>query len=164
MPLIRPASPRDIDGIFTIYDREVLHGTATFETTPKSPSQRQEWFEAHAPDKHPLLVAVDSDRVLGWAGLSPWSPRQAYARTAENSVYVHHEFFGQGIGTSLMRELISMCVPRGIFLVIARIGGDNPASIALHRRLGFTDLCIMRRVGEKFGRVLDVRMMALNLD
>jgi len=35
----------------------------------------------------------------------------------------------------------------------------NPASIALHRRFGFTDVGVFREVGRKFGKYWDVLWM-----
>lgn len=160
---IRAAVPEDLPGIFAIYDREVLHGTATFETTPKSASERTDWFRAHA-GRYPLIVAAEAGSVLGWAGLWPWSPRPAYARSAENSVYVDSGARGRGLGRTLLDALILRAREAGICVVIARIVEGNPASLRLHESAGFRTIGVMRRVGEKFARVLDVRLMELHLD
>jgi phosphinothricin acetyltransferase len=46
---------------------------------------------------------------------------------------------------------------------IAVIGGGEPASVALHRKLGFTHAGHMRNVGRKFGRWLDTVYMQAEL-
>ncbi len=161
---IRLASEHDLPGIFEIYDEQVRHGTATFETTPKSPVERLDWLRAHPPHRYPLLVATYSTHVVGWAGLSPWSPRAAYARTAENSVYVHKEYRGRGLGKLLMLDLIERSKPLGIKVIVGRLVVGNDASVKLHEALGFKTIGVMSRVGEKFGRVLDVRLMDLHLE
>lgn len=161
---IRLAHEADLPGIFAIYDEQVLHGTATFETVPKTAEQRLEWLRAHPPEKYPALVADSGGVILGWATLSAWSPRQAYARTAESSVYMHRDARGRGIGTALMRDLLERAPALGIRQLIARLTDGNDASVRLHESLGFAPIGTMRRVGEKFGRVLDVRMMQLALE
>jgi L-amino acid N-acyltransferase len=164
---IRHATSADLDGIFAIYDEQVLHGIATFETTPKTVEERIAWYGAHPQDKYPLLVATDqaNNLVVGWAGLSPWSPRQAYARTAENSVYIHESGRGRGLGKALMLELIARAKRETpVRVLVARIAQPSPASVALHESLGFSRVGMLRRCGEKFGRVLDVLIMDLHLD
>jgi phosphinothricin acetyltransferase len=166
--MIRLAKALDLDGIFSIYDQQVLHGIATFETVPKTHEERQGWFEAHPPAKYPALIATQDGgdgSVLGWAGLSPWSPRPAYARTAENSVYVHEAWRGKGLGKLLMRELIAMALrDTPVRVMVARIAQPSPGSVALHTSLGFKPVGTLRRCGEKFGRILDVLIMELHLD
>lgn len=52
----------------------------------------------------------------------------------------------------------------GVLVVVARIVEGNPASLALHEAVGFKTIGVMKRIGEKFGRLLDVRLMDLHLD
>jgi phosphinothricin acetyltransferase len=164
MATVRAAREEDLAGIFEIYREQVLHGTATFDTEPKSEEGQRAWFGAHDRGKHPIIVAEDGGKVAGWARLYPWSDRCAYARSAENSVYVRKEFRGRGVGTQLLAALIEEARRVGISVLLARIAEGNPASIALHRSQGFERIGTMRRVGEKFGRVLDVELMQLHLD
>jgi len=164
MPAIRDATPDDLAAVFAIYDEEVLRGTATFETVPRPAAERREWFDAHPRERYPVIVYEDSGAILGWARLQPWSPRPAYARTAEDSVYVSGAARGRGVGKALLEELIARARAAGIAVVLARIAGGNPASIRLHERAGFRTVGVMRRVGEKFGRILDVALLDLHLD
>jgi len=155
---------RDLPGIFEIYDEQVLRGTATFETVPKTPDERLHWLGEHGSERHPAIVAVEGGKVLGWATLSMWSTRCAYARAAENSVYVHPRHHGKGVGKALMEELIRRARAAGLGVVLARVVEGNPASLRLHEAMGFQTVGVMHRVGEKFGRILDVRLMELHLD
>ncbi len=162
--MIRDAVEGDLPGIFAVYDEEVLRGTATFETEPKSPAGRLAWFEAHPREIYPVLVEEEGGAILGWARLQPWSPRPAYRRTAEDSVYVAAGARGRGIGRALLAELLRRARAAGIAVVVARIAGGNPASVRLHEAAGFRPVGTMRRVGEKFGRILDVAILDLHLD
>ena len=160
---IREARLDDLDGIFAIYDREVLHGTATFDTIVKTTQERLDWF-ATAGNRYPVLVAEDNHRIVGWSRLYTWSPRRAYDRSAENAVYVRDEMRGRGVGRALMQKLIAMAPARGVHVLVARIVEGNPASVRLHESLGFKTIGVMRQVGEKFGTLLDVRLMDLHVD
>lgn len=161
---VRDATAADLDAIFAIYDEQVLHGTATFDTQPKTPAQRLEWLNAHPADMYPALVAECEGVIAGWGTLSRWSDRCAYSRTAEDSVYVHTAFRGRGIGRRLLAEIIERAKRGGVRVVVARIVVGNPASVKLHESLGFQSVGTMRRVGEKFGRVLDVLIMDRHLE
>jgi len=163
-PRVREAVLEDLPAIFSVYDEQVLFGTATFETVPKTPEERVRWFEEFPRARSPVLVAEEGPRLAGWARLQPWSPRPAYARTAECSVYVAREDRGRGVGRALLRALLDRARAAGIAVVLARIAEGNPASVRLHEAAGFREIGTMRRVGEKFGRVLDVLLMDLHLD
>lgn len=155
---VRAATESDLPGIFAIYDEQVLHGTATFDTEPKTSAERLEWFRT-AGARYPVLVAEQDGAVIGWARLYAWSPRRAYDRTAEDAVYVAPAHRGRGVGHRLLEELLKQADARGIRVVVARIVEGNPGSLRLHEALGFRTIGVMRRVGEKFGRLLDVRLM-----
>ena len=161
---IRQATETDLPAIFAIYDREVLHGTATFDTEPKSAAERLAWLRDDAGGRYPILVAEIDGQVAGWARLYAWSNRCAYARAAENAVYVHEQQRGKGVARTLLTELIRLAPQRGVHVLLARIVEGNPGSLALHEALGFRSIGVMQRVGEKFGRVLDVRLLERQLD
>jgi L-amino acid N-acyltransferase YncA len=164
---LRQATEADLPGIFAIYDEQVLHGTATFDTEPKSPEERLAWFRDDGKGRYPILVAVRESgdlEIMGWARLYAWSNRCAYAGAAENAVYVHAQHRGRGVGRALLAELVRICPERGVRLLIARVVEGNAGSRALHEAMGFETIGVMRKVGEKFGRLLDVRLMDKHLD
>lgn len=162
----RRAVVGDLAGIFEIYDHEITGGVATFETMVRTPEQRLEWWAAHPPERYPVMVAEDgAGGIIGWAALSSWSARPAYARTAESSVYVRSDWRGRGVGRSLMTALLAETLHgTGVRVVVARIVQPNPGSNRLHESLGFSRVGVLRRCGEKFGRILDVLLMDLQLD
>jgi phosphinothricin acetyltransferase len=147
------------EGIRAIYNRAIETSTATFEMTPKSLPEQLEWIAEHS-GAHPAVVAVDDqDRVLGFGSLSPYRPRPAYSTTVENSVYVDEAFQRRGIGRAILDELLRLAEAHGFHVVIARIAGDNDASVALHTACGFEMVGVEHEVGRKFGRWLDVVCM-----
>lgn len=162
--LVRGAEPADLPAIFDIYNHEVLHSTATFDTEPRLVGKDDAWLTGRDRARHPVLVAEDGGEVVGWASIGRWSPRPAYDRTAEESVYVHRDRRGEAIGRALVEAAIERARATGLGVLIARIAEANPASVRLHESLGFDHIGTQRRCGEKFGRILDVELMELHLD
>jgi phosphinothricin acetyltransferase len=155
----RLAEPRDAEATRAIYNLEVLETTVTFDLVPRSLADQMAWIAEHSGG-HPAIVAVDDgDEVQGFASLSPFRPRPAYAPTVEDSVYVRRERRGDGIGELLLRDLLDLATDHGFHSVIARIVGGHHASIKLHDKCGFEQVGAEREVGRKFGRWLDVVLM-----
>ncbi len=158
MLLIRQATLKDLDAITEIYNEAVLKTVATFDTQPKTLEEQKSWFVNHGP-KYPILVAEQDNRVVGWASLSMWSDRCAYSNTAEISFYVKEEHQGKGIGRKLIEAIIWEGQKAGLHTVIARIAEGNKVSVHLAESVGFNQVGIMKEVGQKFGKILDVYLM-----
>ncbi len=160
---LRLAEERDAEAIRQIYNVEVLTSTVTFDLVARGPEEQREWMEAHS-GVYPVIVAVEDDEVAGFACLSPYRPRPAYATSAEDSVYVAASHRGRGVGGALLASLVELAGAHGFHAVMARIVGDHETSIALHRRCGFELVGVEREIGRKFGRWLDVALMQLLLN
>ena len=161
---MRDAEVRDLGAIFDIYNHEVRHGTSTFDTEPRELGRDDAWLSDRDRERHPVLVAVDGDQVVGWGSLNPWSTRGAYARTVEGSVYVDAGHRGGGVGKVLLGALIDRARSAGIGVILGRIAEGNEASVRMLEAFGFGHIGTQRRCGEKFGRILDVELMDLHLD
>ena len=147
------------EGIRQIYNHAIETSTATFDMTPRDLHEQLEWIDEHS-GAHPAIVAMAADgAVAGFASLSPYRPRPAYSTTVENSVYVAEGYQRQGVGRSLLDELLGLADSYGFHAVIARIAGGNDASVALHEACGFELIGVEREVGRKFGRWIDVVCM-----
>ena len=157
---LRPATTADAAAIVEIYNREVTETTATFDLVPRSLEQQEEWLAARS-GAFAAIVAIDLDtgRVVGFAALSPYKQRAAYNTTVEDSVYVHRDFGGRGIGRVLMGHLVEVARESGFHSIVARIERSSSASRALHAACGFELVGIEREVGRKFNRWLDVAVM-----
>ncbi len=160
---IRPATPADARAIADIYNEAIIGTTATFDTEPKTEEDRREWLQDHR-DRYPVLVAERDGEVIGWAALSRWSDRPAYAGTAETSFYVARKHRGTGVGRLLKERLILEGRRAGFHTILARVAEGNAVSRHLNESLGFVHVGTMREVGFKFGRRLDVEIMQLMLD
>ena len=150
---------RDADAVRAIYNVEVLESTVTFDLVPRSLAEQVAWIDEHSGG-HPAIVAVDADgEVGGFASLSPYRPRPAYATTVEDSVYVRRDLRGRGVGRLLLGDLVDLARDHGFHSVVGRIVGDHEASIALHTACAFDQVGTEHEVGRKFNRWLDVILM-----
>lgn len=164
-PQIRSARPDDAAAIAEIYNREVTETTVTFDLEPRDLATQRAWIDARS-GAHAVLVAVETDEdgdevVLGFASLSAYRDRPGYRTTVEDSIYIHRDHRGRGLGRVLLSGLIREAEERGFHAVMARIVGGHSGSVALHESLGFEVVGVEREVGRKFGRWLDVTLMQL---
>lgn len=155
---LRLATLDDAEPIREIYNLEVTSSTATFDLVPRSLEDQRTW-QAERSGARAVIVAVADGDVCGFGSLSPWRDRAAYATTVEDSVYVHRDHHGQGIGRALLIELVATATAHGFHACMARIVGGHEASIALHAACGFEVVGTEREVGRKFNKWLDVVLM-----
>jgi L-amino acid N-acyltransferase YncA len=159
---LRLARLDDAEATRQIYNHEVATSTATFDLVPRSLDEQRRWIGARS-GAHAVVVAEDDGEIVGFASLSPWRDRPAYATSVEDSVYVHRDHQGRGIGKTLLAELLRVGRAHGFHAVFARIVGGHESSVALHRALGFEVVGTEREVGRKFGKWLDIVVMELLL-
>lgn len=162
--ILRDAIQADAPVLAAVYGHHVLHGLGTFEEIPPSAEEMASRLAGVRARSLPYLVA-ETDRVIGFAYANPFRLRAAYRYTAEDSVYVAPEAVGRGIGKALLQGVIDRSTALGLRQLIAVIGDSgNAGSIGLHRSLGFEPGGILRAVGFKHGRWVDIVMMqkALN--
>jgi L-amino acid N-acyltransferase YncA len=159
--LLRLVELDDAEAIRDIYNHEVSTGTNTFDLVTRSLDAQRAWIERHR-GAHPAIVAVDQagagapGTVAGFAVVSPFRDRAAYATTVEDSVYVHRGQRGRGLGRLLLDEIVRLAAAQGFHAAIARISSENVASIRLHQACGFETVGVEREVGRKHGRWLNV--------
>ena len=162
-PSIRSATVDDAPAIAAIYAHHVLHGTASFDTEPRTERETAERIMEISSRGWPFIVAEADGAVLGYAYATQFRDRPAYAATCENSIYIHADCIGRGIGSMLLAQLLERAKAAGFRQMIAVIGGGEPPSIALHAGLGFVHAGRMKAVGHKFGRWLDTVYMQRDL-
>jgi phosphinothricin acetyltransferase len=160
---IRPACDSDAADIADIYNHYILNSTATFDTQIKSSEDRTAWLAGHDA-AHPVLVAEAEDgAVVAWGSLSRWGTRCAYEHSVEISVYVRPGSTGSGLGPEVAKALIELGAAAGHHALISQIVSENEPSLKMTRRLGFREAGVLREVGRKFDRWLDVVLMQLLL-
>lgn len=154
---IRPARFEDAEQVAVIYNHGIQERQATFETRPRRPAEVEGWLE----EGRPFLVAIDStaDRVLGFARVSAYSVRKAYASVGEHAVYVAPDQRGRGIGVRLMNALADAAERAGYHKLTSRVFTTNEASLKLHQAAGFTEVGVQRRHGQLDGEWKDTMLV-----
>ena len=155
---IRAATPADAAATAAIYNDEVTGSTVTFDLVTRTVDEQARWLDARSGALEVIVAEIDGE-VAGFASLSPYRERPAYRTTVEDSIYVHRDHRGTGVGRALLAEIVDVAQGRGFHSIIARIVGGHDASIRLHRSLGFELVGVEREVGRKFGTWLDVVVM-----
>jgi phosphinothricin acetyltransferase len=157
---VREVTDADVPEVQAIYAHHVLTGTGTFEEQPPSVEDMRQRVAEVVARGGAWLVATDATGVLGYAYFTQFRDRSAYRYCVEDSVYVREDVRGQGVGKALIVRLIEYATARGMRQMIAVIGdSDNAGSIGMHASLGFVRAGMLRAVGIKFGRWVDVVSM-----
>lgn len=151
---VRSLHPDDWPRVRMIYEEGIATGDATFET--EAP-EWEVWDSNHVPSCR--LVAEVGGMVLGWAALCPVSDRCVYGGVAEVSVYVGSEALGKGIGTHLLKALVSASEREGYWTLQAGIFPENKSSLRLHEKAGFRIIGFRERLGRLNDRWRDVLLM-----
>lgn len=159
-PTLRDVETSDFAAIAAIYAHHVQTGFGSFEEVPPSAEEMLRRSHAVRARGLPWRVAELAGQVVGYGYASPYHSRSAYRFTVQDSVYVAEEFFGRGVGTALVQNLLEDCAAKGYRQMMAVVGDSaNEASLRLHARLGFRTIGQALSVGVKFGRWLDVVYM-----
>jgi phosphinothricin acetyltransferase len=161
--MIRDASVEDAAAVQAIYAHHVLHGTASYDVEPPSLEDIRRKMLWILGEGWPFLVAEADGTVIGYAYATQFRDRAAYRFTCENSIYVHPDWTGRGVGKALLNALIERSAAIGFRTMIAVIGGAEPASVALHAACGFAEAGRLEAVGWKKDRWLDNVYMQRNL-
>ncbi len=151
---IRKLSQKDYPEVAEIYRQGILTGNATFQSDAPP---WEEWTKSHL--EHSRIVAVQNNRILGWAALTPVSGRCVYAGVAEVSVYVADSLKGKGIGKLLLKNLIADSEKNNIWTLQAGIFPENVVSLKIHETHGFRKIGYRERIGQMNGKWRDTVLL-----
>ena len=152
---VRPARRADAAAIAEIYNQGILERIATFEAEPRTVEQMEAWVDEHG-GRYPALVGEIDGQVVGWASVGTYRPRACYAGIGEDSIYVHRDWRGRGLGKVLVQALIDEAERQGYWKLVSRIFTFNAASLKVARELGFREVGIYEKHAKLDDEWLDV--------
>lgn len=163
--ILREAQLADLEQIRHIYNHEIEHGFATWNTQPYDQNHFQRWFGQLQQHNFPLFVVEDLQQqcIAGYAEYSTFRNISGFKQTVEHAVYINPAYARQGLGLRLLQHLIDHARQQQIHVMVAAIDHDNQASIHLHQKLGFQQTGYMPEVGKKFGQWRDLVLLQLIL-
>ncbi|KKC31658.1 GNAT family N-acetyltransferase [Devosia psychrophila] len=153
----------DVPAITAIYNHYVEHTAITFDTEMPGEPAMAEKFGHLLELGHPLIVAEIAGKLVGYAYASFYRPRAAYRFTCEDSIYLHPDAKGRGIGKALLTELLAQSKAFGFKQMIAVITAETTNSIVIHEKFGFRHVGRYEAVGYKFDRWHDIVHLQLAL-
>jgi phosphinothricin acetyltransferase len=152
---IGPGTEGDLPAIVAILNYAIANSDATLTSEPVTVAERRGWFEQFSPTgPHRLLVARHGNHVLGYAASQPYRDHGGFQETVEVSIALDVSSRGQGIGSALYRVLFECLASEPVHVALAGIVMPNDASVALHRKFGFTEVGTFHEYGIKNGRYL----------
>lgn len=161
--IIRKATANDVVQILDIVNYAIKHTTSNYLYDIQTLETQMQWFEDKKTKKFPILVADINGFAVGFATYGTFREKIGYQFTIEHSVYVAEDHIGKGIGKLLLTELIALAKSEGYHTMIGGIDAANTGSIAFHEKFGFVATGVIKEVGFKFGKWLDLQFMQLLL-
>lgn len=159
MPIVlRAGEARDLNRLVQIYNHYVTETHVTFDVEPFAVGARTQWFTQFAESgPHRLYVAELGDTIVGYASSLPFKPKPAYKTSVETTIYLDPEHTGNGHGRTLYGHLLAeLGAEPAVHRAYGGIALPNPASVALHEKLGFVRVATYHEVGYKLGKYWDV--------
>ena len=162
--LVRQATEPDLPQIKDIYNFFIQNTVITFDDSPHEIGYWQEKFEHLTKLGFPFLVMTRGMEILGFAYVSPWRQRTGHMKIVENQIYLAPAATGKKLGSRLLEELLMACKVTGIKEVIAVIADRGAgASLALHKKHGFTEQGHLANVAQRFGKPIGSHLFSLKL-
>ena len=157
MARIRAAAAPDAQAVADIYNEGIATRLATFETEPRSAADVDGWLAAG--ERLPAIVAEEDEAVLGWARVTAYSERPAYAGVGEVSVYVTERARGRGLGRGLLEALQARAREAGYWKLVGKLFTANEASAGMVRSCGWREVGMHHRHARLDGEWRDVLLV-----
>lgn len=161
--VVASATDADIDAMNRIYNQLIVDSHVSFDTEPWTFEQRSDWLADRNRRGYPVLVARDSDAIVGVAWSGPFRDREAYALSAEITIALDPASTGIGIGSNLYGQLIGQLRDLGFHRCYGVVALPNAGSVALHHKLGFTAVGVLDESGYKDGSFVSTVLLELKL-
>ncbi|MCM1386583.1 MAG: GNAT family N-acetyltransferase [Bacillus sp. (in: Bacteria)] len=155
---IRSANIQDAADILKIYEYYVKETAISFEYDVPTLDEMKARI-TKTLRKYPYFVAVQNNRIIGYAYAGAFIGRAAYDYSAELTIYIDKDSRNSGAGRKLYEALEDALQKMGITNLYACIGYPdaedeylNFNSANFHAHMGFTKCGEFHKCGYKFGR------------
>ncbi|QQV04033.1 MULTISPECIES: GNAT family N-acetyltransferase [Chryseobacterium] len=152
---IREMLPQDERRVLEIFQQGIDSRIATFDTELPS---TEEWNTSFFSECR-WVLENDSNFVIGWCALKPVSKRACFKGVAEVSIYFDQQYLGKGLGTLLLKKLITDSEHHGFWTLQSNIFPENEISIKFHQKNGFRMVGTRKKVGKLHGVWKDLVML-----
>lgn len=142
-----------------ILNHAIVHSTALYDYEPRTEDAMQAWFDGKERQGFPVIgILGPSGEVLAFGSYGSFRAWPAYKYTVEHSLYVEQGHRGRGFGRRVLDGLVELAQQQDLHCMVGGIDAENRASIRLHEARGFVACGLIRQVGFKFGRWLDLAL------
>ncbi|NLI15121.1 MAG: N-acetyltransferase [candidate division Zixibacteria bacterium] len=155
---IVPMEEKHKPGVVAVFNYYIQNSFAAFPSRPL-PEQMLDKFVDIAKAYPAVSVLDETGKVVGFAMLRPYYFEDSMKRTGEISYFLMPEATGQGIGSMILKQFIERAKLMGIDNILACISSRNIESINFHKKHGFEQVGLFKRVGRKFDRDFDIVWM-----
>jgi phosphinothricin acetyltransferase len=159
----RNALITDLPYIVEVYNSIIPLGNVTADLFPVTVADWTPWFQQHQSPLRPIYILQKDGLDCGWMSFSDYKARTAYNITAEISIYLAEEYRGKGWAYHFIEIGLNKLKEKGLKNVMAVIYADNIASIALFKKLHFTQWGLLPAVCNVKGVLKDVVILGKSL-
>lgn len=164
--IIRPAEPGDAEKMLSYLNQaggetdNLLFGK---EGVPITVQQEEDLIrEMNSSPNSQMFIAYSNGQIIGIASIRGSRPRRI-AHRGEIGLSVLKDFWGLGIGSKLMDELISFARSKDIEIITLEVRSDNDRAIRLYEKFGFEKFGTYRQFFKIEGHYHDAEYMNLYL-
>jgi L-amino acid N-acyltransferase YncA len=155
---VRLARSEHVEAILEIYNQGIEDRIATLELDIKDLDYMTNWLANHDGRYGAFVADVDGD-VIGWASISRYSHRCAYAGVGEISVYIRRDFRGKGVGQKLLTALEEFARRHDFHKLVLGTFPFNQNGQGLYKKMGFYEVGTFKNQGKLDGQFVDVMWM-----
>lgn len=153
--MVRAATSRDADSVAAIWNHYIRDTTVTFNPVEKTLAEVAETIAIRPA----FFVAERDGRIIGFSTYGAFRPGIGNIRSKEHSILLAPDAVGGGIGRALLGAVEDHARKTGVHTLFGGVSAENAAGRAFHLRMGYAQAAILRDVGWKFGRYIDLVLM-----
>ena len=161
--MIRLAEISDLPFILKITNHTILNSHAIYEEVIWDEKKAKDWYDSKIRNGFPVFVYELEGKILGFSAYSNFRSRMGYRFTVEHSVYVLYSENGKGVGSELLIHLMEHAKKEGFKQMIGVIDAANYRSIEFHKKHGFIEAGVLKKIGNRFGEWLSVAFLQKEL-